>query len=152
MKVCIACESAKFVLTFGISTHAIHRCWWFLPWVLSDGLLVIFAAGPKLGIVPDLGSTWQLPRRLPRGKALPLALLGDPLSAQEAERLGMIWSVVPDGAMVDEAVSVAERLASRPAMTEIRRLMVRMAHCCLIPNISSQAKQHVCGVCADLDI
>ena len=95
--VVVAARSAKFVLTFG----------------------------PRLGIVPDLGSTWSLPRRLPRGKALPLALLGRPLSAVDAERMGMIWSVVDDNAVVDEAVALAAQMAeaSQPAMTTIRSLM-----------------------------
>merc|ERR1719326_428474 len=51
---------------------------------------------PTLGLTPDLGVTWQLNRRLGRGRALPLALLGSRLYADEAQRCDLIWEACDD--------------------------------------------------------
>lgn len=68
----------------------------------------------KIGLVPDSGGTWVLQRLVGRARALGLALLGDKLSAAEAERLGLIWRCVEDGALQDIAMALAERLAGLP--------------------------------------
>jgi len=84
-----------------------------------------FAAtfGPNLGIVPDLGTTWSIPRRVGRARALGLALLGTRLSASDAEQWGLIWQAVPDDELdgaVAEAVAVLKR-SSPAASTRIRQ-------------------------------
>lgn len=78
--------------------------------------------GPRLGIVPDLGVTWHLPRRIGRSRALGLAMLGGRLSAEQAAEWGLIWSVVDDDALDREVAAVAAQLArsSPVAMTRIR--------------------------------
>ena len=78
----------------------------------------------QLGIVPDLGTTWFLPRSVGRARALGLALLGDRLSAEQAERWGLIWACVDDAALAAEARKLALRLAALPAHAapEIRRV------------------------------
>ena len=78
---------------------------------------------PRLGIVPDMGSTWHLARRLGRQRALGLTLLGDRLSAQQAVEWGVAWACVPDAALRDEALVLARRLATLPvgAVVEARR-------------------------------
>jgi 2-(1,2-epoxy-1,2-dihydrophenyl)acetyl-CoA isomerase len=68
----------------------------------------------KIGLVPDCGGTWLLPRLVGRAKALGLALLGDKLPAEEAERLGLIWQVVDDAALMPSALALCERLAAMP--------------------------------------
>jgi len=70
--------------------------------------------GPKLGIVPDMGCTWFLPRLVGRARATGLALLGDRLPAEKAAEWGLIWAVVEDGALMAEAGAIAERLAAGP--------------------------------------
>jgi len=70
---------------------------------------------PQLGIIPDLGSTWFLPRLIGRAKAMGLALLGDTIDAQEAERLGLIWKVYPDDLLLEEAHKLAQKLADGPS-------------------------------------
>jgi 2-(1,2-epoxy-1,2-dihydrophenyl)acetyl-CoA isomerase len=70
---------------------------------------------PKLGIVPDLGTTWFLQQLVGRGRAAALPLLGDRLSAEKAEQWGLIWSCVDDAALRDEAMKVACQLARLPA-------------------------------------
>jgi 2-(1,2-epoxy-1,2-dihydrophenyl)acetyl-CoA isomerase len=68
----------------------------------------------KIGLIPDAGGTWLLPRLAGRAKALGLALLGEKLAAEEAERLGLIWKCVDDAAFETEVRTTAERLASLP--------------------------------------
>jgi 2-(1,2-epoxy-1,2-dihydrophenyl)acetyl-CoA isomerase len=78
--------------------------------------------GPLLGIVPDLGTTWQLSTRLGRARALGLAMLGDRLSAADAADWGLIYAVVDDDALDAETARVANVLkrSSSEAMTRIR--------------------------------
>jgi 2-(1,2-epoxy-1,2-dihydrophenyl)acetyl-CoA isomerase len=68
----------------------------------------------KVGLVPDAGGTWVLPRLVGRARALGLALLGEPLSAEQAEAWGMIWQCVDDDGLMRETAALAEELASRP--------------------------------------
>ncbi|MBY0367523.1 MAG: enoyl-CoA hydratase/isomerase family protein, partial [Burkholderiaceae bacterium] len=79
----------------------------------------------KIGLVPDCGGTWLLPRLVGRAKALELALLGDKLKAVDAERLGLISRVVPDAELLDAAMAVAQKLAGLPtrALVETRRAL-----------------------------
>jgi len=68
----------------------------------------------RLGLVPDAGGTWLLPRLVGRARALGLAMLGDKLSAEQAERIGLIWKCVDDAAFADEVQTTASRLAELP--------------------------------------
>src|SRR5690606_38246668 len=68
----------------------------------------------KLGLVPDSGGTWTLPRLVGNARALGLALLGDRLSASDAERFGMIWRCVDDAAFTDTVEALAVQLAVAP--------------------------------------
>ncbi len=79
----------------------------------------------KIGLVPDCGGTWLLPRLVGRARALALAMTGDKLPADEAERIGLIWRAVDDAALLDEAIALAERLAAMPsrALAVTRRTM-----------------------------
>lgn len=78
---------------------------------------------PRLGIVPDLGSTWFLSRLLGRARAAGLSLLGDRLAGEEAQRWGLVWSCVDDADLMPQALAVARRLAALPAhaVVEARR-------------------------------
>lgn len=68
----------------------------------------------KIGLVPDSGGTWNLPRAVGAARAKGLALLGDKLSAEKAERWGMIWECVDDDKLMAEAGGLAEKLATQP--------------------------------------
>jgi 2-(1,2-epoxy-1,2-dihydrophenyl)acetyl-CoA isomerase len=68
----------------------------------------------RLGLVPDSGGTWLLPRLAGSARAMGLALLGEKLSAEQAEHWGLIWKVVEDASLMDEAVSLAKALAAGP--------------------------------------
>jgi 2-(1,2-epoxy-1,2-dihydrophenyl)acetyl-CoA isomerase len=78
----IAAEEARFVLAFG-----------------------------RIGLVPDSGATWFLPRLVGPAKAAELALVGDPVDAVEALRLGLVSKVVPGDQLMTEAKAMADRLA-----------------------------------------
>jgi 2-(1,2-epoxy-1,2-dihydrophenyl)acetyl-CoA isomerase len=77
----------------------------------------------KIGLVPDCGGTWLLPRLVGRARALGLAMLGDKLPAEEAQRIGLIWQVVDDAALMGSALALGTRLAAMPAraLAETRR-------------------------------
>lgn len=68
----------------------------------------------KLGLVPDSGGTWNLPRAVGLPRARGLALLGDKLPAEKAEAWGLIWQCVDDEALMDEARKMAAHLATQP--------------------------------------
>ncbi len=68
----------------------------------------------KLGLVPDSGGTYFLPRLVGAARAAGLALLGDRLAAEDAERIGLIWKCVDDAALGDESRALARHLAEQP--------------------------------------
>ncbi|MGQ3052782.1 MAG: enoyl-CoA hydratase-related protein [Roseateles sp.] len=93
--------------------------------VLAAESASFIQAFSKIGLLPDCGGTWLLPRLVGRAKALELALLGDKLKAAEAERLGLIARVVPDAELLDTAMVTAQKLAGMPtrALVETRRAL-----------------------------
>ena len=97
--IAVAARSARFVCTFG----------------------------PRLGIVPDLGTTFHLPHRVGKARARGIAMLGDPISAEQAADWGLIWSVVDDDALDDSVADLATQLArsSPDAMARIRQSFER---------------------------
>jgi 2-(1,2-epoxy-1,2-dihydrophenyl)acetyl-CoA isomerase len=70
---------------------------------------------PKLGIVPDLGCTWHLPRRIGPARTMGMALLDQKIGAEQAVQWGLIWSCIDDGRLLLEASQIAQRLARLPA-------------------------------------
>ena len=68
----------------------------------------------KIGLVPDAGGTWLLPRLVGRAQALGLALTGDKLPAEEAQRIGLIWKCVDDALFAEEVRAIAARVAAMP--------------------------------------
>ena len=68
----------------------------------------------KIGLVPDSGGTWFLPRLVGSARAMGLALLAEKLTAEDAERWGLIWKVVEDAQLAKEAGLAAQNLAAGP--------------------------------------
>src|SRR5436305_447211 len=68
----------------------------------------------KIGLVPDSGGTWNLPRLVGSARALGLTLLGNKLSAEQAAAWGMIWQCVEDGELESTVQSLAGQLALAP--------------------------------------
>ncbi|MGF1465151.1 MAG: 2-(1,2-epoxy-1,2-dihydrophenyl)acetyl-CoA isomerase PaaG [Sandaracinaceae bacterium] len=79
----------------------------------------------RIGLVPDSGGTFLLPRLVGPARAAGLMMLAESVSAAEAERMGMIWRVVPDEALLEEATNLASRLAQMPtrALALIKRAL-----------------------------
>ncbi len=90
--------------------------------VAAKSAFFVATFGPRLGIVPDLGTTWNLPRRAGRARALGLFMLGDRISAEQAEDWGLIWKAVDSDQLDGEVKQITDRLAltSAEAMTRIR--------------------------------
>ena len=68
----------------------------------------------KVGLLPDSGGTWLLPRLVGVARARGLALLGDPLPADKAEEWGLIWKAVDDTSLMAEAEKLCAHFASAP--------------------------------------
>jgi 2-(1,2-epoxy-1,2-dihydrophenyl)acetyl-CoA isomerase len=69
-----------------------------------------------IGLIPDSGGTWALPRLVGQARALGLALTGDPLPAERAAQWGLIWKAVEDEALDAEVDAIANKLASLPPL------------------------------------
>jgi 2-(1,2-epoxy-1,2-dihydrophenyl)acetyl-CoA isomerase len=68
----------------------------------------------RLGLIPDSGGTWHLPRLVGMARAKGLALLGPKVSAEQALDWGMIWQVVDDAQLLSTALELAEQMATQP--------------------------------------
>ena len=68
----------------------------------------------KLGLIPDAGGTWLLPRLVGDARARALALLGEPIAAAQAAEWGLIWRTLPDADLMPEARRLAHQLAALP--------------------------------------
>jgi 2-(1,2-epoxy-1,2-dihydrophenyl)acetyl-CoA isomerase len=65
----------------------------------------------RIGLIPDCGGTWFLPRLAGSARARALAILAEPLPAERAEEWGLIWRAVEDDKLIEEAQGLAARLA-----------------------------------------
>jgi 2-(1,2-epoxy-1,2-dihydrophenyl)acetyl-CoA isomerase len=94
--ICIAARSAKFIMSFA-----------------------------NIGLVPDSGSSWALPRLAGQARALGLALTGDPLPAETAADWGLIWKCVDDEKLAEETDALAAKFASAPTrgLAETKKLI-----------------------------
>ncbi|MDB5515584.1 MAG: phenylacetate degradation, enoyl-CoA hydratase paaB [Tardiphaga sp.] len=68
----------------------------------------------KIGLVPDSGGTWRLPRLIGEARAKALAMLAEPITAETAESWGLIWRTVDDDKLKAEAEKLTAHLASQP--------------------------------------
>jgi 2-(1,2-epoxy-1,2-dihydrophenyl)acetyl-CoA isomerase len=119
----LAAEDASFVLAFG-----------------------------RIGLVPDSGASWFLPRLVGPAKAAEMALLGSSLSAAEAERFGLVVTVVPAETLADEARAIATRLAELAprALAHTKRALERSWSVGLDDALEDEAsRQGIVGASAD---
>src|SRR5262249_32700960 len=68
----------------------------------------------KIGLIPDSGGTWTLPRLVGPARARALMMLAEPLLAEQAEAWGMIWKAVDDASMMTDAETLCAQLAAAP--------------------------------------
>lgn len=102
----------------------------------------------KVGLVPDSGATWLLPRFIGIGKALELALLSEPLTAPMALEMGLVNRVVPASDVAQAAMQLASELAAGPtvAFGLIKKLMWESLETSFDDHLSSEAQaQFVAG-------
>ncbi|MGK0385440.1 MAG: 2-(1,2-epoxy-1,2-dihydrophenyl)acetyl-CoA isomerase [Patiriisocius sp.] len=90
----------------------------------------------NIGLVPDSAGTFFLPRLVGFGKAAALMMLGDKVSAEEAERLGMIYKVIPSEIFKDEVLALATKMAKMP--TKALGLTKRLLNESMSNDLSSQ--------------
>ncbi|MDH4189072.1 MAG: 2-(1,2-epoxy-1,2-dihydrophenyl)acetyl-CoA isomerase PaaG [Betaproteobacteria bacterium] len=84
--------------------------------VLAARSAVFVQAFSRIGLLPDSGGSWFLPRLVGTARAMGLALLAEKLPAAEAERIGLIWRCVDDAHLMDEARAIARGLAEGPTL------------------------------------
>lgn len=84
--------------------------------VLAARSAKFIQAFSKIGLVPDSAGTWMLPRLIGEARAKALTMLALPVPAEEAERIGMIYRVVDDASLMDEARTLGASLAAAPTL------------------------------------
>ena len=117
----------------------------------AEGASFVLAFG-RIGLVPDSGATWFLPRLVGPAKAAELALLGETLSAADAERFGLVARVVPADALAAEARAMATRLAGLAprALSLTKRALERTWSLDLEAALEDEAyRQGIAGATAD---
>jgi 2-(1,2-epoxy-1,2-dihydrophenyl)acetyl-CoA isomerase len=117
----------------------------------ADGASFLLAFG-RIGLIPDSGATWFLPRLIGAARAAELALLGESLSAADAERIGLVTRVVPGDALLSEAQSVAVRLAGMApqGLALTKRALARSWTATLEEQLETEAElQGIAGATAD---
>ena len=119
--------------------------------VAAEGASFVLAFG-RIGLVPDSGATWFLPRLVGPAKAAELALLGESLSAADAERFGLVARVVAADALAEEARGIATRLAALAplALAQTKRALSRSWSVDLETALEEEAyRQGIAGATAD---
>ncbi len=82
--------------------------------VLAGDTARFIQAFIRIGLLPDVGGTWVLPRLIGLARARAISMLGDPVGAAQAEAWGMIYRAVPDDDLMQVALALAVRLAELP--------------------------------------
>jgi 2-(1,2-epoxy-1,2-dihydrophenyl)acetyl-CoA isomerase len=90
----------------------------------------------KIALIPDAGGTWILPRLVGQKRALALMLTADPVPAEEAQRMGLVYRVFEDGVFATEGAAFAAALANGPAMAQ--RMMKQALRECLANDLQAQ--------------
>lgn len=104
--------------------------------VLAARSATFIQAFSKIGLVPDSGGTFWLPRLIGEARAKGLAFTAEPLSADKAADWGLIWRAVDDDRLMDEAIALAERFAKGP--THSYGLAKRAIHASATNDIDQQ--------------
>lgn len=117
----------------------------------AEGASFLLAFG-RVGLIPDSGATWFLPRLVGPARAAELAFITDPLTAEDALRVGLVNRVVPADRLLDEARALAGRLASAApvALALTKRALARSLEVGLEEALDHEASlQGIAGRSAD---
>ncbi len=93
----------------------------------------------SIGLVPDSGGTFFLPRLIGRQRAAAQFFLGDKISAQQAQEMGMIYKAVADAVLISETQLLAQKLAQRP--TKAIGLTKRLMNCTMTNSLEEQLEE-----------
>lgn len=104
--------------------------------VIATKSAIFIQAFTRIGLIPDAGGTWWLPRQVGFARSMGAALFAEPISAEDAERWGMIWQSVPDEEFRDVVSARARQLASGP--TAAYRLVKQALRASLGNGLSDQ--------------
>lgn len=107
--------------------------------VMAGKSSAFLQAFSKIGLIPDSGGTFYLPRLIGFGKASALMMLGDKISGEEAEKMGMIYRVCEDEKLNEEAMTVAQQLAELP--TVAIGLTKKLLNTSMTNNIEQQLRE-----------
>lgn len=130
--------------------------------VLAAQSAYFLLAFVNIGLVPDAGSTWTVPRLVGRQRALAMSLLGERLAAAKAAEWGLIWEAVPDDELAARTTALAERLATGPTQayglirralraSEANDLSQQLALEADLQAVAARSPDHVEGVKAFLE-
>jgi 2-(1,2-epoxy-1,2-dihydrophenyl)acetyl-CoA isomerase len=106
----------------------------------------------KIGLIPDAGVSFFLPRVIGLGRAMEMSMLGEALEAEEAHRVGLVNKLVPDDKLEEEVAEYAGRLAGLPtmAMGRIKRTLYQSFESDLAAALEAEAAgQSLCGYTQD---
>lgn len=106
----------------------------------------------KIGLMPDAGVSFFLPRIIGLGRAMEMSMAGDAVEAEEARRIGLVNKVVGEDELVSEATALAEKLAALPtkAMGRIKHTLYASFESDLEAALETEAEgQTFCGYTAD---
>ena len=84
--------------------------------VVASETAYFLQAFVNIGLVPDGGASWTLPRLIGKARAFEMMMLGEKIPAAKALDWGMVYKVVDDAALMDEAMALAKRLATGPTL------------------------------------
>lgn len=84
--------------------------------VIATESAYFLQAFTRIGLIPDAGGTWALPRQMGLAKAMGAALFAEKITAREADKLGLIWEAVPDDAFEAKIAARAGQLANGPTV------------------------------------
>lgn len=84
--------------------------------VFADETAKFIQSFAKVGLIPDAGGTWHLPRLLGEARAKALSLTAQPISGKQAAEWGLIWKALPQDALMEEAKALAEHFSNGPTV------------------------------------
>ena len=113
--------------------------------VIAASSVVFIQAFSKIGLIPDSGGTFFLPRLIGFGKASALMMLGDKVSATDAEKMGMIYKVAADEILQEDALKIAKTLAEMPtkAIGFTKRLLNQSMNNTLEQQLSAEGVEQI---------
>lgn len=102
----------------------------------------------NVGLIPDAGGSWTLPQLVGEARAKAMTMLGEPISAEQAEAWGLIWKAVEHDELISEAQHLASKLAARPTvgLGKTKQLIQSSRQRTLEEHLEREAEeQRVCG-------